>query len=336
MRTSYSFLLVLTLGLLSCESIFVAEPERDPEALYDYFWSTFDREYAPFAERGVDWQEVYATYRPLVGPGTSEDSLFALMSQSIAELNDGHVSLTAPGRPVFHANAVRRNRPNDAAFNRQVIKSYLDPDFREGPDTSFISGTVAGTGIAYIHFDHVGENLLELPEFLLRHASGSGFVIDLRHNKGGDFTYFFTELGHLVDEARPVFRSRTRNGPHPGDFTEWTTWGIEPASAFVDLPVVVLTDRYTISAGERAVMALRTLPNITVVGDTTNGAHGTLVGRELPNGWFTSLTPQQVEPVGSASLEGQGIPPDLVVTSTPDAVAAGSDRVLEAALGRFD
>ena len=51
----------------------------------------------------------------------------------------------------------------------------------------------------------------------------------------------------------------------------------------------------TISAGERAVMAFDVLPNVMLVGETTNGAHGTNIGRELANGWFYTLVTQKVE-----------------------------------------
>ena len=95
---------------------------------------------------------------------------------------------------------------------------------------------------------------------------------------------------------------------------------------------MVLTDRYTISAVERSVMAFKTLPNVTLVGDTTNGAHGTMIGRELANGWYYSLVPQKVELFNGNSYEGIGLAPDIFVKNMPDEILLGTDRVLETAI----
>src|SRR5690606_5141165 len=112
----------------------------------------------------------------------------------------------------------------------------------------------------------------------------------------------------------------------------WKEWHIEPAGSYVDKPIVVLADRYTISAGERALMAFGTLPQVTVMGDTTNGAHGTMIGRELPNGWFYALVPQKVELPDGQSYEGIGLAPDVFAKNTPAEMTAGTDRTLELAV----
>ena len=87
-----------------------------------------------------------------------------------------------------------------------------------------------------------------------------------------------------------------------------------------------------ISAGERAVMALNKLPNVTMIGDTTNGAHATLVGRELANGWYYSLVTQKVELADGQSYEGIGIAPDVLLRNELHEVLQGTDRVLERAV----
>ena len=328
----YTAWLCSVLSLYSCDRLFTEVPASGPEATFEYAWRMFDEEYAPFTERGVDWDSVYTANRPLLDATSTEEELFTVLTAALSSLDDGHVSLTAPGRPVFHANRIRREGIGNDRFRRPVIKQYLDADFREASDTSFLYGGLRNTDLAYIHFDHVGENLYELPEFVKRYADAPGLIIDLRHNRGGDFTYFFSEMGPLVDAPRVIFRSRTKNGSGRDDFTGWTEWSVTPTTPHYGKPIAVLTDRYTISAGERAVMALRALPNVITVGDTTNGAHGTMIGRELPNGWFTSLTPQQVTLPGGESLEGRGLPPDHVVVNTPELLSAGHDSVLDAAI----
>lgn len=97
----------------------------------------------------------------------------------------------------------------------------------------------------------------------------------------------------------------------------------------------MLTDRYTTSAGERAVMAFKTLPNLTHMGDTNSGAIATKIGKELANGWYYSLVTQKTEFRDGISYEGPGLPPDIFVKNTAGEMAAGQDRTLEEALALF-
>jgi C-terminal processing protease CtpA/Prc len=157
----------------------------------------------------------------------------------------------------------------------------------------------------------------------------------MRHNEGGDFTYCFSGIGRLTNKSRYVFRSKTKNGKGPDDFTEWYEWNIHPKGEFVDKPIIVLTDRFTISAGERSVMAFKTLPNATIMGDTTNGAHGTMIGRELANGWFYSLVPQKVELFDGKSYEGIGLAPDIFSKNSMSEINDGVDMTLQKAIDKL-
>jgi carboxyl-terminal processing protease len=329
---SYTILIFLSIQFSGCEKMFVDQPGNDPEAIFENLWSTFNEEYAPFDERGVNWDSAYNVYRHMVGTATSDDELFEVLSMLLSVLDDGHVSLTAPDRDVFYSNRYRRELIDDALFDLSVVKDYLEEGYQMDETQSYIYGRIRNENTAYIFFDYVGENFTRLNDFLTDHALAEGYIIDLRHNKGGDFTYCFTEIGQLTDQSRFVFRSRTKNGKNINDFTDWKEWYIHPEGKYIGKPIAVLTDRYTISAGERSVMALRALPNVTIFGDTTNGAHGTMIGRELANGWFYSLVPQQVELYDGRSYEGIGLAPDRYIKNSAEDISKGVDRVLESAI----
>jgi C-terminal processing protease CtpA/Prc len=68
------------------------------------------------------------------------------------------------------------------------------------------------------------------------------------------------------------------------------------------------------------------------MGDTTNGAHGTMIGRELINGWFYSLVPQKVELYDGQSYEGIGLAPDVYVKNSLIDIENGIDQTLEEAV----
>lgn len=315
-----------------CERMFVEEPTNSPVGIFEDLWTSFEENYAPFEERNIDWQALYTVYRPMVYEEMSDDSLYAVITEMLKQLDDGHVTLTAPGKELFISNAIRHNLIDDALFDIPVIQSYLEPGFKDGEDNGYFYGKIAGESIAYIYLAYVSDNFFQLPEFLSDYPDVNGYIIDLRHNDGGDFTYCFTEMARLTNESRFVFRSKTKNGPGQDDYTDWYDWYIHPEGSYVNKPIVVLTDRFTISAGERSVMAFSTLPNVTLMGDTTNGAHGTMIGRELVNGWFYSLVPQKVELYDGQSYEGIGLAPDVYVKNSLIDIENGIDQTLEEAI----
>lgn len=72
------------------------DPARfDPEFVFEHAWHIFNDYYPFFQRRGVDWQEKWDNFRPKVTAETTQNELFELMSDMLANLNDGHVSLFA-------------------------------------------------------------------------------------------------------------------------------------------------------------------------------------------------------------------------------------------------
>lgn len=326
------FASLVCISMAGCEKAFIEPPANNPEAIFENLWTTFNEEYAPFEERNIDWQEQYETFRPMVNSGTTDEELFSVISNMLSVLDDGHVTLTAPGKDLFVSNKIRNERIDDELFSIPVIRSYLETGYQEGKEHSYIYGKIKNEDVAYIYFDYVAENFFQLNNFLNVYPDVKGYVIDMRHNQGGDFTYCFSEMGRLTNQSRFVFKSKTRNGKEHHQYSDWHEWYIHPGGEFVNKPIVVLTDRYTISAGERSVMAFKTLPNVTVMGDTTNGAHGTMIGRELANGWFYSVVPQKVELFDGKSYEGIGLAPDIFSKNTISEINKGIDSTLQNAI----
>ena len=332
---NYIFILLSTLLITSCEkSLYKPEPENNPEALFETLWTTFQTDYAPFEQRNVDWNEQYQIYRPQVNANTTDEELYTIFTHMLRSLNDGHVSLVTPNRKVFNSNVYFDQEKTDSLFNLELIQSeYLNNEFTGNDDEGNVFGKIGNIG--YWHLKWISDNLLATDEILDAFADTDGLIIDLRNNGGGDMTYSFSELGRLTDEVRFTHRSKTKNGTGPDDYTEWYNWEIIPRTPYFDKPIVLITDRFTISAGERTTMALKTLPNLIHLGDTTNGAHSTKIGKELPNGWYYSVSPQIIEVSEGVSFEGIGLIPDILSKNTFEEVEAGQDKTLEAAIALF-
>ena len=93
-----------------------------------------------------------------------------------------------------------------------------------------------------------------------------------------------------------------------------------------------MTNRSTVSAGETLALAMRTLPQLSTVGDTTQGAFSNAITRELPNGWLYSLSIGDWRAADGTSYEGIGLPPDTVVHNEVQELRNGIDRVLDTAI----
>lgn len=326
---------ILILSLLGCEkAFFEPEPANNPEDIFENLWTSFNNDYAPFEERGVDWNEQYNIYRPQVKLSTTNEELISIIKSMLRSLDDGHVSFTTPNSDVFYSNYIIDQRIDDELFDLDLIKSnYLQNDFLKSGNGLNTYGWIRNVG--YWHIKAIGINMLDINDILDYFASADGLIVDLRHSQGGNFTYVFSEFGRLTNEERLVFRSKTKNGPGKNDYTELYDWNVFPKGEYFNKPIVLITDRYTISASERMTMAFKALPNVTHLGDTTNGAIATKIGKELANGWFYSLVTQKTYYKGGDTFEGVGIPPEIYVKNTLSEMAAGQDKTLERSLDEF-
>ena len=134
MKTIYIIIIASLLAISSCDqSLFEAEPGNDPEALFENFWDTYNREYSSFDVRNVNWQVVYDTCRPRVTPQTTDAELAEIFKSMLATLDDGHVTLTVPGQDVFKSNRIYRERIGEELFSLELIQNkYMENNYKGG------------------------------------------------------------------------------------------------------------------------------------------------------------------------------------------------------------
>lgn len=337
MRTRTILLFAVLLPVAGCKKTFLPEPKNDPVGVYNELWRTFDQYYAVFPERGVDWNATNAQFGALVHEGLSDDSLYGVLTAMLKPLDDAHVQLVAPDRRVWSSNRIYRDLVDDDLFRLSVVQQHYLTDVRtKGEDESTTTyGRISGQPLGYIHFPTISNTFDMLGDMLDDMGVIDGLIIDLRHNQGGDFTWALNALEDLNSTERPVFRSRTRNGPGHEDYTGWTTWQLDAGPGTRNYRIAFLTDRYTVSAAERLVMMLRAMDNTVHVGDTTNGALSTVIWRELPNAWYYRVSVQQVEDPNGMRWEAVGLPPQEVMLNLSAQLDAGIDAQLQAAIAAF-
>ena len=83
-------MIILLMPFYSCIR---AQKLSEPEANFEHLWKAYDKGYAIFGPKQINWDAIYNVYRPQVTSETNDDKLFEIMSNMIGHLNDNHVSL---------------------------------------------------------------------------------------------------------------------------------------------------------------------------------------------------------------------------------------------------
>lgn len=332
----------LTAGLGGCS----------PSTVIDDFWNTLDAEYGPFEERlppQTTWAEIGETGRATMTDGASRDEVYDVLIGMARTLNDGHISINAPGlgrdedgwaTPWPHLDKLD-------AIADVVQKHYLDRVEADARGRIWWGqiGTVGYLHIAEMegHSTFSAENrdalrAGEAVDAALRDlADTDGLIIDVRANEGGWDAVSLEIAGRFAETTTLAWSKQRRDGPNHEDFSPWRDHNVVPRGRHYPQPVVVLTSGATFSAAETFVLAMRTLPTVTVLGEPTSGHLSDMEDDTLPNRWSFTFSVERYRAADGGFYEATGIPPDVAVALDVDALTArpGRDVMLEAALERF-
>lgn len=161
-------------------------------------------------------------------------------------------------------------------------------------------------------------------------AGADALIFDLRENGGGSPSMIQLLTSYLVpgDETTHLNSFYIREGDRTEQY--WTQSWV-PGTRKTEVPVFVLTSRFTFSAAEEFTYNLKNLKRATIVGETTGGgAHpvnehkveGYPVVMSLPFG-------RAINPITGTNWEGTGVAPDVAVPA-PEALREAHSRALGA------
>lgn len=309
-----------------------APPESTPERNFEYLWQTYDRLYPSFELKGVDWDSVYAVYRPQITPQTTDQELFLIMRRMLATLQDGHVFLDTPTEHYSYTAYWDQYPIN---YDRDILRTHYLGGAMKGTNSP-ITYRLLDEQIGYVYIDNFGgANWGDRIEIALKRMDPiKGLIVDVRNNGGGSEANARDIAGRFTKEKRLYKHIQWRNGPNRNDLASLQGYFEPKGNVKFTKPTVVLTNRRVFSSAESFVLMMRTLPHVTVVGDATGGgSSGYSVLRELPNGWiFRVPAALSSAPNFEPYHEGNGLAPDVWVSTPDDLLANGTDRIFETAV----
>lgn len=319
-----------------------SQPVTDPELNFSVFWQAFRENYAFFELRQVDWNQIYARFRPDLSATSSEADLFKVFSSVLAALHDGHVTLHAGEREIESGAQGELKQlwitekgaaPGEEATRgyRVAVQEHIAQDILRGKSSQGANGALtwgwAAPGIGYINVatmrwlnaagqrQPLTDQIAAVDEYMaraLRDLRGAkALIVDARFNGGGNDAIALRIMGSLTQGRRLAFTKRAVEGRGLTDPQEVF---IAPtvADPFTG-PIYYLQSGNTVSAAEIFTLAMMALPNATRIGTSTYGVLSDMLDKRLPNGWSFSLSNELYLAVDGQLYEGRGIPPAVPV-----------------------
>ena len=335
MKNTFFLTLVLLVTLTSCNKALLGPEEaNNPVNNFEMLWNDYNEHSGIIYPKNINWDSVYQVYQPQVTEMTSEDELWTIFTEMIEVFDDEHTFIEKTGTDIFYVSGSHEIEPAIEAFSKDVIEdNYLDyrTIIETAPDLSY--GKIKNKDIGYIYVGDTDGNHPEksMDDILAEIGEHKAIIFDIRNNGGGTDTFAQGITKAFATENKDIMSVQTRNGKAYDDYDEKTWFGTVNDNENQYLkPVILLTDKYSISGAEHITMYLKASNHVTHMGNTTAGAiSSTGMHRFLPNGWVYQYPIQMTLLPNGESLDGTGIVPDIMSINTPENIANGKDVVLE-------
>lgn len=194
-------------------------------------------------------------------------------------------------------------------------------DDKENLSSKIIDGTHGYILLREMPYDKKGLYYEQFKEALegFKKNGVQDIIIDARSNHGG-YDEFGAHIIELLAKEKTFYLQELTYSKKSGEFTPYRDALVSKASPIApDIPVTILVNNQTVSAGEGFVYNARKQGNIKVAGMTgTNGSFGTIIGANLMPDNYIVIFPQLacVDEEGNimidtdSSMNG-GIAPDI-------------------------
>ena len=185
-----TILLSFLVLLLATACIREEEMDNTPQGNFEALWKMIDERYCFFdykrQEYGLDWDEVYARYAPMITPDMPSKGLLEVLGNMLAELRDGHVNLYTS---YDVARYWKWYEDYPANFNDSIQRNYLGTDYKIASGLKY---TILDDNIAYVYYASFSSGIGDgnLSDMLNELSFCNGLILDVRNNGGGYLAVF--------------------------------------------------------------------------------------------------------------------------------------------------
>ena len=282
----------LLLAFFLCTSFTLAQSYAER---FDTAWRLVNERYWDLDSLEADWDALKKRYEPEALAATSDEAFYAVLETMYDELGDNHSVFVPPAR-VDEIRQSYGDLPCLGVF-AQASGGLGNVSFELLEDVGYVKLPDLATGNAAV-------NLREAVR-RLEAEGATALVLDLRGNPGGRLIEMMQAAGIFTSG----FLWRT--------VTSWTLPLPYPAigTPETELPLAVLIDSEVNSAAEGLAGALQKKGRATIIGETSAGNVEAVLPFCLRDGSQAWIAAGVLAPIGAPTWEGQGVVPDVNVSS---------------------
>jgi Peptidase family S41/Tricorn protease C1 domain len=327
---SWLFIILLLLVSFSCNDLFLGkDPGNSAVDTFEELWQGVNLTWPAFESKRVNWDSLYAVYRPQVNSSTSNSDLTKVLNALISKLNDAHTNVYPKNAASFPSD------PKYPSFFYGIswIKNNYIKNFKG--NNSIAYGLInSSIGYIYIGTFFNSSNQYEIIDTILKEfADVKGIIIDVRGNGGGSSSNSEIIASRFVVQNRVYAFSKWRVDRQKNNLSDFYSAEISPAgSNQFKNKVAILSNRYSFSATEDFLLMMKSQSQVMVLGDNTGGgSESRPIMKELPNGWTYRVSSKLIYDANK-ELISKGIEPHLKVQTTKADSLNGKDSIIERAI----
>ncbi len=327
-------------------SICIFPQNNNPKENYIYFVKYLTEHYGLFPYKNINWDSLGTHYSRFINNETSSDSLFFTICRLASHLKDKHLWIDNDKYAYnYSIGKVVSIKQADSIFssrkiykNTDLIKSkYLGNQYLSLKTNNFLVGKM-GTNIGYLSLDWFDNNIHVVDSITTNIIDSFSdciyLIVDIRNNIGGTDSSALAIANHLVKTNNCYLISKIRSGDQADSYTDPIYWKTTFQTVSFSKPILVLINRFSISAAETFSLALKNQTNIKFLGEPTAGAFSDSEDAYLPNGWHFTYSIGVWTDCKGYLWEEKGIQPDIRLKDIHEEIK-NIDPYLEQALIEF-
>ncbi|MCX8210810.1 MAG: S41 family peptidase [Lewinella sp.] len=339
-----------------CQQSMTKTEREDPVFNFEVLVATIEEHYAYFELNDLDWNSICASARGKVSTATTPTELYQTIEQLFEDLKDNHGGIYPPDEAEVENNDAGQPDELPSYGDFQVADMVTDHHLEESmtKDSWLVKWGKLEDSIGYIQVkamwlfadldlsealiaknglvDTYNDALSKLSEAdqIAAEAAGiakimdrvmadlmgtSTIIIDVRFNGGGQDLAGLKILERFNGKRRVV---ATKKAVTTAGYTKAYPLYLEASLTPYLKPVYLLTSQQSASATDFMALSAGELPQLRKIGSRTSGAVSDALPKQLPNGWFFSLSNEVYLDNQGKCYENIGVPVDYELNYPTD------------------